>query len=654
MPKSKTGKFVTNPFTGDRARIKTPRNITVPPKDTEEFDGYYRPGPSRPTELKTEYSHIDSRRSRMASVHDADDDGVSPRTVSRHDWAFQPAVRDFGDDMDYHQARVAYEDNHSYPGAYPRTPYQRGYDVSPLEEEFDEGRKASVITTFPGASFDMGKPEPAKRAFAGSPEKLRPDVDSAALRNEAQKAHKQYGKKKHKPAIIRMLHFIKKAPNDADADAFLFTRDPGKKKEELRRKKQGLALSKGKSRAIPPEQPYGHHRAHPVSVPSRKHQEKVRDQDRDDSITSMDLPFAVSKSVQYDAQQTYVDMYQHKNLPHVPAGAVPGTSLGPQARENIPRKRQNLPPSPPPPLAPLKGRESKKGKEKAAVGHHAPLPPQTQQYSAPTQEKRYVTLEDIQALKPIRKIPSPEKVHKAEHANSSLLWRTASHIKAPPEAHGKADASGKKKKNLKDMISGPVGEAILEATTYEGNGISNAQSLRRKDTRGHPQKGKQPETSRQPSTNRKPKPPPTEHFPDLNKHPTWKHFRDQYKGAKEATHFDQARKLFHMHLDDRRRKSSDASFHCVGVDADQNYGYTPRGPYDSRRPSYSEQDLVKPKQRFAPPPIDTNLANDLIPRPLFSNTKVSNARRRRSASETTTRDTRFYQPYNDVLHEYHG
>ncbi|KAF2650370.1 hypothetical protein K491DRAFT_697321 [Lophiostoma macrostomum CBS 122681] len=301
-------------------------------------------------------------------------------------------------------------------------------------------------------------------------------------------------------------------------------------------------------------------------------------------------------------------MFKHKELPYVPAGAIPGTSLGPQAREKIPRKRDNLPPSPPPPMVPLKVKNSKKGKEKSHEEQHAPFtPPHIRHFPAQSQEKRYVTLEDIQALKPNRKNPSPEKDHTREHGGSAWLSRTASHFKVPSEVHGKADANGKKK-NLKDMISGPIGGAILEATTYEGNA-----PLRRTETHGRAPKGKQPETSMQRSTNRRPGPQQVEQFPDPKKRPTWKHFKEQYKDAKEATHFDQAR-------------------------VDKHDNYTPRGPYDRRGPSLSDQDLVKPKHRFAPPPIDTTLANDLVPRPL--NVKSGMAQRRRSASEVTTRDTR--------------
>jgi hypothetical protein len=80
---------------------------------------------------------------------------------------------------------------------------------------------------------------------------------------------------------------------------------------------------------------------------------------------------------------------------------------------------------------------------------------------------------------------------------------------------------------------------------------------------------------------------------------------------------------------DRRRKSSDATFGCVGVeDYDQLYPQEP-GP-SKRYQAHMQADTGEEEMR---------------PEPLFSGMRGGKER---------PRDTRFYQPYHDVLSEYHG
>lgn len=132
----------------------------------------------------------------------------------------------------------------------------------------------------------------------------------------------------------------------------------------------------------------------------------------------------------------------------------------------------------------------------------------------------------------------------------------------------------------------------------------------------------------------------------------------------------------------RRRQSSDASFACQGIQNNISSIYTeykdPGNPFDSKKPYYVEPERIsneepgrdsrRPRYEFKNS-SESDISKlseqqyesserDTVPQPLL----IRNSKRKGKASEEVAddrggtgsqiRDTRFYQPYDDVLREY--
>ncbi|KAF2732278.1 hypothetical protein EJ04DRAFT_514026 [Polyplosphaeria fusca] len=324
--------------------------------------------------------------------------------------------------------------------------------------------------------------------------------------------------------------------------------------------------------------------------------------------TSAELPLTVSPMVQFDAETTTRERYVDTSKPLPP---VPVLNAPPRARVN-----KTLPASPeapnPPPKSPLR---------------KAPC------LSSP-RGPRFVTLGDIQKTKPNKKA----KVRKQSHTS---IWLAGKSDLLFNRREGNSASKGHSKQNrqqTRPKISRPFNVVTDGLEIYtNGEGGSAGPSAPKVGLPANPKVFKQSEEAPwRPQRPGEAKGKSSHHLRDL-----WANYQD-----------NSLSKFFNIASNPyRRRSSSESSFACQGIDVsmrDSHYPYLTQAVGQAARgnPGTSSRRRTKSMD---------NAREGVVPAPLFSGPRSGlEGRQGVSRGVSVKRDTSFYQPYDDFLHEYRG
>lgn len=389
------------------------------------------------------------------------------------------------------------------------------------------------------------------------------------------------------------------------------------------------------------------------------------------SPSSFSIPIAASPSVGYDVQEVIVD--RNKSLPPVPKiGPVPRPRGEVKGKVGITEKRlpavpnsvrkKGLPPPPVEPPAPKGGFISTTAPEGASRA-------QTQSQPKPKM-KRFMALDDRVSERPRKKAKESSSLGRMARAFSSSLVPTLSTEGLVTDKHAA------RKQELKAKISQPLpigvpkganGFSANFASEYGGVGGAAAAVAMlpggRKPDQVKVGKGKQRRYTPPPPaqamlrperSNREEKP---SNKGAVNERPSWRNLlTSPLVGPSAGKSFPNDPREREKAWT-RKRLDSDTSFACQGIENypqhSQEYEIQkarapPTGIQD---PGPSNQSRGRLRQRYD---FDDRT---LVPEPLrVGNKNTMNGTREGDARTCTAssgiRDTRFYQPYNEVLHEY--
>lgn len=398
--------------------------------------------------------------------------------------------------------------------------------------------------------------------------------------------------------------------------------------------------------------------------PSRPAAERADEQDEQAQVSppfsasSYSIVVRASPSVGYDAREVFVDL--NKPLPRVP-------ELDPAPRwrgdmEKVGTVKKGLPPPPVEPGLPPRS------KAKAV-----PLVADERRQTAP------VAIVVPDAVFPVGHVIPTTAWGEAAKAEAGLsdtwtgrpkakkgFWSRLLDVPDEPAPWALADKhSARKQARLKAKISAPG--PIVSPSGFSANiaaesggvgGLAAAISLPlQQEVKEQGRKGKEKALHHGQVAHPPPPPPPPE---QKKTHRSWREFTEGGKSLREA-----ARTI------GRRRVDSDTSFHCQGIgELDGQRYLSPLGTHSrrpqARAPPVQTQDRGPSTQaqiqadRYAFVDDDDD-ENDLILAPLFIG-GGNTADRRGTGSlgagggtaslRSKIRNTRFYQPYDDVLHEY--
>ncbi|KAF2876827.1 hypothetical protein BDV95DRAFT_651256 [Massariosphaeria phaeospora] len=691
----------TTPFTADQGRIQrdTRARNRVPAETNEPTLRRERPGPRRPIQVVNEVGRpasqtasISAYGSGSTSTHDdlydsyevaigyyVDESAISPKTRAHISNSF-PLMPNF-------------EESHS--------PDIVAFDISDIRP-IQEDRKGSDTTIFPSYPYEIKKTEPKQKQKKKKGTKVQLNkpitpIKAAHLPPKDIKKTQDNGHPGYDIVdFIRTAREIYHAGPKGEGQKLWsgvrnFRKENKTKKPETQQQQPQKLDNHQKTTIKPgiltdrplPRLPAEADRLYDISPESntfrgRKGKEKMKE-----SHSSFEAPLGASRSVQYDAQDVVIDA--SKPLPPIP-------QLQPAPRSRNKSLPALPPPSPPPPPAATK----------RAIPPPSSIWSQEPVSSIPSPHFRakmhhFPALDDRQSERPRR---AKEEAAKRPGFFSRLGSKvphekrttSASHKHIATKANEKRS---KKQANFRPTISGPGplmapdGRTANIASEHGGVGgpaaavplpIYRRSSRSRKDA---PQRPPRPAVGfTLPASKPEPKKEHSHYWRDLVSPPSGKIF-GTYSSSKDAKGKS------------RKRNDSDVSFMCQGLPSpSQAQAHSPPPPpapstpyykphYHQAQSQWQSQPQVALHPKRAPPSApapahvvagpskqaapkrynqrfafeDDNVENEVVPRPLFSGTSSSNnwagQQQQQHHARSASRDTRFYQPYDDVLREYH-